>query len=182
MATTDDDIKELIREIHADRIAAKRQGEARELDALRVAHDRRARGRDGDRLAQGGRVRQQGHALPVPGVGHLGALSGQEHQAAPRRARVARPRRRARREGRRGRRAATASRRRSVEAKAQGLEAARDEAARHGPPLGFAIASLQISIALASVCLITKRKGLWAAAGVLGLVGIGYLVYGLLRR
>jgi hypothetical protein len=68
---------------------------------------------------------------------------------------------------------------REVEAKAKALEAARDEAGRHGPPLGFAIASLQISIALASVCLITKRRGLWAASGLLGLVGIGYLIFGL---
>jgi Domain of unknown function (DUF4337) len=66
-----------------------------------------------------------------------------------------------------------------VEAKAMSLEAAREAAARHGPPLGFAIASLQISIALASVCLITKRKGVWAAAAVLGSLGVGYLVYGL---
>jgi hypothetical protein len=66
-----------------------------------------------------------------------------------------------------------------VEAKAKGLEAARDEASHHGPPLGFGIASLQIAIALASVCLITKRKGLWAASGLLGAVGVGYVVYGL---
>jgi hypothetical protein len=66
-----------------------------------------------------------------------------------------------------------------VEAKAMSLEAARDEAARHGRPLGFSIASLQISIALASVCLITKRKGLWGASAALGALGIAYLVYGL---
>jgi hypothetical protein len=66
-----------------------------------------------------------------------------------------------------------------LQAKAQGFEAARDQAALHGPPLGFAIAALQISIALASVCLITKRRLLWAAAGILGSVGIAYLVYGL---
>jgi hypothetical protein len=66
-----------------------------------------------------------------------------------------------------------------VEAQAKALEAARDEAGRHGPPLGFAIASLQISIALASVCLITKRKGLWAVSGLLGAIGIAFLVYGL---
>ena len=66
-----------------------------------------------------------------------------------------------------------------VEAKAEHLEAQRDEMGRHGPPLGFAIACLQISIALASVCLITKRKPLWAASGALGLMGIGYLIYGL---
>ena len=40
------------------------------------------------------------------------------------------------------------------------------------PRWAFAIASLQISIALASVCLITKRKLLWGAAGLLGIVGI----------
>jgi Domain of unknown function (DUF4337) len=66
-----------------------------------------------------------------------------------------------------------------VETKAEALEARRDEAARHGPPLGFAIASLQISIALASVCLITKRKALWGASALLGAVGAGYLIYGL---
>jgi len=66
-----------------------------------------------------------------------------------------------------------------VLAKAKALEGARDAAAKHGPPLGFSIASLQISIALASVCLITKRKPLWAASGILGTIGIGYLIYGL---
>jgi hypothetical protein len=64
-------------------------------------------------------------------------------------------------------------------AKAEGLEKERDEAATHGKPLGFAIASLQIAIALASVCLITKRKLLWGASGLLGAVGIAYLIYGL---
>jgi hypothetical protein len=66
-----------------------------------------------------------------------------------------------------------------LQSQARSLEAARDEAARHGPPLGFAIASLQISIALASVCLITKRRPLWLAAGILGSVGLAYLGYGL---
>ena len=66
-----------------------------------------------------------------------------------------------------------------VQAHARALEAERDAAAKHGKPLGFAIASLQIAIALASVCLITKRKPLWAASGLLGAVGIGYLIYGL---
>jgi hypothetical protein len=68
---------------------------------------------------------------------------------------------------------------RDLQAKAQQLEAARDSYAKHGPPLGFAIASLQIAIALASVCLITRRKPLWAASGALGLIGVGYLIYGL---
>jgi hypothetical protein len=66
-----------------------------------------------------------------------------------------------------------------IQRKAKAYEAERDEAAKHGPPLGTAIASLQIAIALASVCMITKRKSLWAAAGFLGIVGLLYLIYGL---
>ncbi len=65
------------------------------------------------------------------------------------------------------------------QAKAKRLEALRDGFGKHGPPMGFGITLLQISIALASVCLLTKRKGLWIASGVIGAVGIGYLVYGL---
>ena len=66
-----------------------------------------------------------------------------------------------------------------IQRKAKAYEADRDEAAKHGPPLGTAIAALQIAIALASVCLITKRKSLWAAAGFLGAAGLIYLVFGL---
>jgi hypothetical protein len=67
-----------------------------------------------------------------------------------------------------------------IQRKAKAHEAERDEAAKHGPPLGSGIAALQIAIALASVCLITKRKSMWAAAGALGAGGLGYLIYGLL--
>jgi glutamate formiminotransferase len=59
------------------------------------------------------------------------------------------------------------------------LERARDAASRHSTPLGAAIAVLQVAIAIASVCLITKKKVLWAASGVFGAVGTGFLVYGL---
>ncbi len=59
------------------------------------------------------------------------------------------------------------------------LEERCDGFAKYGPPLGCGIALLQISIALASVCLLTKRKALWAASGVLGAIGIGYVIYGL---
>ncbi|HSS40487.1 MAG TPA: DUF4337 domain-containing protein [Polyangia bacterium] len=63
--------------------------------------------------------------------------------------------------------------------KAQRLESMRDGMAKHGPPMGFGIASLQIAIALASVCLITKRKSLWGVSALLGAMGITYVVYGL---
>jgi hypothetical protein len=66
-----------------------------------------------------------------------------------------------------------------IQARAKAAETERDAAAKHGPPLGTGIAALQIAIALASVCLITKRKSLWAASGALGAAGLGYLIYGL---
>lgn len=65
------------------------------------------------------------------------------------------------------------------QAKAKRFEAQRDGFGKHSPPMGFGITLLQISIALASVCLLTKRKTLWTVSGVIGTVGIGYLVYGL---
>jgi len=66
-----------------------------------------------------------------------------------------------------------------IKKRAEANEATRDEAAKHGPPLGSGIAGLQIAIALASVCMITKRKSLWFASSALGLVGVGYVIYGL---
>lgn len=66
-----------------------------------------------------------------------------------------------------------------IKAQAEGFEKLRDENAKHGPLLAFGIALLQISIALASVCLITKRRLLWAVAGLLGTVGFGYVVVGI---
>jgi hypothetical protein len=65
------------------------------------------------------------------------------------------------------------------QARAKALEEQRDANAKHGPDMGFGITLLQISIALASVCLLTKRRWLWVASGVLGAVGVFYLVHGL---
>ncbi|HEX3905970.1 MAG TPA: DUF4337 domain-containing protein [Polyangia bacterium] len=65
------------------------------------------------------------------------------------------------------------------QAKAQHLEELRDDFGKHGRPMGFGIALLQISIALASVCLLTKRKALWMVSGLLGAIGIGYVIFGL---
>ncbi|HVV51774.1 MAG TPA: DUF4337 domain-containing protein [Polyangia bacterium] len=67
-----------------------------------------------------------------------------------------------------------------AQARAKTLEADRDGFARHGPHMGFGIALLQIAIALASVCLLTKRRWLWAASGLLGALGIAYLIHGYL--
>jgi hypothetical protein len=66
-----------------------------------------------------------------------------------------------------------------IQRKAKAYEVDRDEAAKHGPPLGTGIAALQIAIALASVCMITKRKSLWGGSSFLGAAGLIYLIYGL---
>lgn len=66
------------------------------------------------------------------------------------------------------------------QARAKDLEAQRDGFAKHGPDMGFGIALLQIAIALASVCLLTKRRWLWAASGLLGILGVVYLIHGYL--
>jgi hypothetical protein len=178
MATTNDDIQELIREIHADRVAAKdkekRDGWTRYVSLMVVV------------LAVATAI----GSLKAAGFGSKVMLKQAQasdtwalYQAKSIKQRIAEFESRGA-DGALAAKAAEDVRRygdeeKTVEAKAQGLEVERDEAARHGPPLGFGIASLQISIALASVCLITKRKGLWAASGLLGAVGIGYVVYGL---
>jgi hypothetical protein len=178
MTSSDDDIKELLREIHSDRVAAKekekREGWTRAVSLMVVA------------LAVATAI----CALKAGGFGGRVMLYQSQasdtwalYQAKSIKQRLAELESHGADAALAARAAADVERykveEREVEAKAQALEAARDAAARHGPPLGFAIASLQISIALASVCLITKRKGLWAASAGLGLLGVGYLIYGL---
>ncbi|HVU50551.1 MAG TPA: DUF4337 domain-containing protein [Polyangia bacterium] len=178
MANTDEDIQELIREIHADRVAAKdkerREGWTRYVSLMVVVLAvataigslkgagfgsrvmlKQSQASDTWALYQAKSIKQRVAELEARGSDPALAAKAAED---------------VRRYG---------DEQKTVEAKALSLEAERDEAARHGPPLGFGIASLQISIALASVCLITKRKGLWGASGLLGLVGVGYVVYGL---
>jgi hypothetical protein len=178
MTTTNDEIQELIREIHADRVTAKDK-EKREhwtryvslmVVVLAVATAigslkgagfgskvmlKQAQASDTWAIYQAKSIKQRIAELEARGADPSLAAKAAED---------------VRRYG---------DEEKKIEAKAMSLEAERDEAARHGPPLGFGIASLQISIALASVCLITKRRGLWAASGLLGLVGIGYVVFGL---
>jgi hypothetical protein len=65
-----------------------------------------------------------------------------------------------------------------LQARAQQLETERDAAIRRVARLGFAIGSLQIAIAVAAASLIARRKMLWAASGILGVLGFSYLVSG----
>jgi hypothetical protein len=178
MAPTDDDLKELIREIHHDRVAAKdkerREGWTRYVSLMVVA------------LAVAtaiGSLKAGGFGSKVMLFQSQASDTWALYQAKSIKQRLAELESHGPDAALAAKAAEDVTRYRTeqtdVEARAKALEAARDEAGRHGPPLGFAIASLQISIALASVCLITKRKGLWAASASLGLLGIGYLVYGL---
>jgi hypothetical protein len=66
-----------------------------------------------------------------------------------------------------------------IQKKAEALEKERDTVGRKDDPLSNGVAGLQVAIALASVCLIVKRKILWAAAGLFGAIGMAYVAYGL---
>jgi nicotinamide riboside transporter PnuC len=63
--------------------------------------------------------------------------------------------------------------------KARGLEAERDLVGRKDGPLSNGVAALQVAIALASVCLIVKRRILWAASGVFGVTGVFLVLRGI---
>jgi hypothetical protein len=60
--------------------------------------------------------------------------------------------------------------------KADSLERKRDYASRAGGRLGMAISLFSVSIATASMCLLTKKKPLWIFAMALACVGIVYMV------
>jgi hypothetical protein len=178
MPSTDEDVKELVKEIHQDRVAAKekekRESWTRYVSLMVVALAvftaigslksggfgskvllYQSQASDTWALYQAKSIKQRLAELEAHGSDAQLAAKALEDAVRYR------------------------AEEKEVEAKAKALEAARDAAGRHGPPLGFALASLQISIALAAVCLITKRKELWAVSMSLGVLGIAYLVYGL---
>ena len=174
----EDDVQELIRSIHAERLAAKdkerREGWTRYVSLMVVA------------LAVAtaiGSLKSGGFGSKVMLYQAQASDSWAFYQAKSIKQRIAEMEARQAPAADAARAAADIERYRADEndlmAKAKGLEAARDAAAKHGPPLGFAITALQIAIALASICLITKRKLLWGISGLLGAVGAGYLIYGL---
>lgn len=178
MPTTDEDVKELVKEIHGERVAAKEK-EKREVwtryvslmvVALAVA-------------TAIGSLKSGGFGSKVLLYQSQASDTWALYQAKSIKQRLAELESRGSDAQFAAKAAQDAIRYRAeekdVEAKAEALEAARDGASRHGPPLGFALASLQISIALAAVCLITKRKELWFVSGALGVLGVIYLVYGL---
>lgn len=60
------------------------------------------------------------------------------------------------------------------------LEAKRDDAQRHGQPMGLAVIFLQIAILLSSVAGLFKRRELWLCALPLGLIGLVLFANGFL--
>jgi hypothetical protein len=70
-----------------------------------------------------------------------------------------------------------------IKKKAEKLEQDRDaaraaatNASEHGSGMGMAVAIFQISIALGSICLVTKKRPLWYLSIVLALVAVGKMI------
>jgi hypothetical protein len=63
-----------------------------------------------------------------------------------------------------------------IKSEAERLEKKRDYAGKVGGRLGLAISLLTISIATASMCLLTKKKPLWIFAIVVACIGIAEMV------
>ena len=68
--------------------------------------------------------------------------------------------------------------------KAKGYEDARDKAritadsaAEHSKQMGYACTVYQIAIALGAMCLIVKKKPLWIASSILGLLATAQMIY-----
>jgi hypothetical protein len=65
------------------------------------------------------------------------------------------------------------------QAKAQGFEKVRDQASRKGGYMGTSISFFSIAIAMATTCLVTKKKPLWFLSILLALGGLGEMIYAL---
>jgi nitrate reductase NapE component len=57
-------------------------------------------------------------------------------------------------------------------AKAESLESRRDTASQIGGKLGLAISCISVAIAMSSLCMLTKKKGLWFCSMVFAAVAI----------
>jgi hypothetical protein len=63
-----------------------------------------------------------------------------------------------------------------IKEEAERLEKKRDYAGRVGGRMGLAISLFSVSIATASMCLLTKKKPLWIFAIVVACIGIAQMV------
>ncbi|MBI5102499.1 MAG: DUF4337 domain-containing protein [Nitrospirae bacterium] len=67
-----------------------------------------------------------------------------------------------------------------IKKKAEGLEAARDEAQKYSKAFGMAVIFLQIAILLSSIAALLKKKVVWMAGLVTGALGLVYFANGFL--
>ena len=63
-------------------------------------------------------------------------------------------------------------------AKAEKLEAKRDYAGKVGAKLGLGLSCFSISIAMASICMMSKKKPLWFIAMALAAFGVAQMIMG----
>jgi hypothetical protein len=63
-----------------------------------------------------------------------------------------------------------------IKAKAEALERNRDEAGKRGGRMGLASSLFAVSIAMASICIVTKKKPLWLLAIGLACIGLFEMV------
>ncbi len=68
----------------------------------------------------------------------------------------------------------------TIEHDARELEATRDRAQLHAKVFGMAVIFLQIAILLSSIAALMKKKPVWVAGLVVGVVGIFYFIDGFL--
>jgi Tfp pilus assembly protein PilE len=72
--------------------------------------------------------------------------------------------------------ASYAEKKADIKAKAEKLEQTRDYASKTGGRMGVVMSSFTISIAVASICLVTKKKPLWFLSMLLAAIGIVQMI------
>jgi len=63
-----------------------------------------------------------------------------------------------------------------IKAKAEGLEKTRDESSKRSGRMATAISYFTVAIAIASICMVTKKKPLWFVSMILAAVGLFHAI------
>jgi uncharacterized membrane protein YoaK (UPF0700 family) len=64
-----------------------------------------------------------------------------------------------------------------IKAKAESLEAIRDDASRRSGKMALAISYFTVAIATASICMVTKKKPLWFVAMILSVIAVVQMIW-----
>ena len=65
-----------------------------------------------------------------------------------------------------------------IKKEAEALEKRRDECAKKGGHMALAVSVFSVSIAMASICMVTKKKPLWFISMILAAYGISQMICG----